>query len=136
MPAGSVPELADDSQQRTLICPETGRLLIRYRVGHGLKFHVDVSPESGGIWLDRGEWEALKSKGLHLELNVIFTAPYQRQLRTEEHEKVLGEMFRERIGTADFEKVAAFKKWLVEHPKKRAIRSYLLYDLPDDLDES
>ena len=136
LPAASTPELADDSRQRALICPESGRLLIRYRVGHGLKFHVDVSPDTGGIWLDRGEWDALKSKGLHLELNLVFTAPYQRQLRAEEHEKVLDGMFRERIGAADFEKVAAFRQWLAEHPKKRAIRSYLLYDLPDDLDES
>ncbi len=131
LPPGSVPELADDSHQRTLICPETGRLLIRYRVGHGLKFHVDVSPESGGIWLDRGEWQALKSRGLHLELNHIFTLEYQRHIRFEEHEQALDEMFRERIGAGDFEKVAAFKQWMAEHPKRRSIRSYLLYNFRD-----
>ncbi len=135
LPAACPPVQADDSRQRTLICPESGRLLIRYRVGHGLKFHVDVSPDTGGIWLDRGEWEALKSKGLHLELNLVFTAPYQRQIRAEEHEKVLDEMFRTRIGAADFEKVAAFRRWLADHPKKRSIRSYLLYNFKDDLDE-
>ena len=56
----------NDSRQRALICPESGRLLLRYRVGHGLQFHIDRSPATGGVWLDKGEWEALKSKGLHV----------------------------------------------------------------------
>jgi Zn-finger nucleic acid-binding protein len=131
LPAGYVPEIADDSRRPALICPESGRLLIRYRVGHGLKFHVDFSAETGGMWLDRGEWEALKSKGLHVELNLVFTASYQRQIRNEEHEKALEETFRERIGQEDFEKVAAFKQWLAAHSHQRSIRCYLLYNLRD-----
>jgi hypothetical protein len=58
--------LQDDSTRRALICPESGRLLLRYRVGHGFQFHIDRSPVTGGVWLDKGEWEALKSRGLHL----------------------------------------------------------------------
>jgi len=27
---------------------------------------------------------------------------------------------------------AEFKRWLVDHPRKRSIRSYLLYNLKDD----
>src|ERR1700722_5261248 len=69
VPDRNPPVVADDSTQPARLCPESGRVLIRYRVGHGLPFHVDRSPETGGIWLDRGEWEALKSKGLHTELN-------------------------------------------------------------------
>lgn len=122
----------DDTDQRTLICPESGHLLIRYRVGHGLKFHIDLSPETGSIWLDRGEWEALKSKGLHLELNYIFTASYQRRVRLEEHEEALDRSFRQRIGPEDFVKVAAFKRWLAGHPKRRHIRSYLFDRITDE----
>ena len=130
-PTGCVPVPTDDSKRRALICPESGRVLIRYRVGHGLKFHVNHSPETGGIWLERGEWEALKSKGLHVELNLIFTAPYQRQIRTEEHEEALDQTFRDRIGHADFGKIAAFKRWLADHPKRGHIRSYLFYNIKD-----
>jgi Zn-finger nucleic acid-binding protein len=132
LPETYVPALSDDSKQRALICPESGRLLIRYRVGHGLKFHVDLSTETGGIWLDKGEWEALKSKGLHVELNLIFTAPYQRQIRAEEHEEAMGQMFRSRIGQEDFAKAAEFKRWLAEHPKRSHICSYLLYNFRDE----
>ncbi len=39
-PEGSAAVLQDDSRQRALICPESGRLLLRYRVGHGLPFHI------------------------------------------------------------------------------------------------
>jgi Zn-finger nucleic acid-binding protein len=129
MPVGYMPELVDDSKRRALVCPESGRLLIRYKVGHGLKFHLDLSPVTGGVWLDKGEWEALKSKGLHGELNLIFTSSYQRQIRTAEYEQTLEATFRDRIGDEDFKKVTAFKNWLAQHPKRRDIGSYLLHHL-------
>src|SRR6266436_6124317 len=126
-PAGDgASAVQDDSRQRALICPESGRLLLRYRVGHGLQFHIDRSPATGGVWLDKGEWEALKSKGLQGALNLIFTAAYQRQIRTEEYDQTLTRTFRERIGEADFSKVAEFGAWLAVHPKRRDICCYLL----------
>ncbi len=126
-PAADVPPMvADDSAQRTLVCPESGRLLLRYRVGHGLPFHLDRSPVTGGVWLDQGEWEALKSRGLHVSLHLIFTAAYQRQIRTSEYARTLTDTFRDRIGTADFAKVAEFGAWLASHPKRRDICCFLL----------
>ena len=128
LPPGYQPQLADDSNRRALICPESGRLLIRYRVGHGLQFHIDLSPVTGGVWLDKGEWEALKSKGLHSQMNLIFTASYQRQLRTAVYSESLEQAFRARIGERDFEKVSQFKNWVAGHPKSRDICCYLLAD--------
>ena len=115
-PEGYAP-VADDSKQRALLCPESGRVLIRYRVGHGLHFHVDRSPETGGMWLDKGEWEALKSKGLHTQLNLVFTASYQRHVREEAYEESLERAFRERIGADDYEKIAGFRSWIATHPE-------------------
>lgn len=126
---GSTPVVQNESRQQALICPESGRLLIRYRVGHGLPFHIDRSPVTGGVWLDKGEWEALKSKGLHVILNLIFTTPYQHQIRTAEQAQQLTETFRERIGAEDFLKVAEFGTWLAHHPKRRDICCYLLDNL-------
>lgn len=120
------PEVEDDSKQRALICPESGRLLLRYRVGHGLKFHIDRSPVTGGVWLDKGEWEALKSKGLHVALNLIFTSAYQQQARSEDYAEKLTQTFRERFGAANFAKAEEFGTWLVANPKGRDICSYLL----------
>lgn len=123
-----VPVLGD-SKRRTLICPESGCLLLRYKVGHGLQFHIDRSPVTGGVWLDRGEWEALKGKGLHVDLNLIFTASYQRDVRSTEYAEALEGAFRKRIGEADFARAAAFKAWLNAHPKRRDILCYLQDEL-------
>jgi len=131
LPEGGAPVLQDDARQRALVCPESGRLLLRYRVGHGLQFHIDRSPATGGVWLDKGEWEALKSKGLHVALNLIFTAAYQRQIRSAEYVQTLTDAFRERIGAADFSKVAEFGAWLAHHPRRRDICCYLL----DNIDQ-
>src|SRR5260221_7730949 len=125
-PEDGAPVLQDDSRQRALICPESGRVLLRYRVGHGLQFHIDRSPATGGVWLDKGEWEALKRKGLHVSLNLIFTAAYQRQVRSAEYAHTLTETFRDRIGAVDFSKVAEFAAWLARHPKRRDICCFLL----------
>jgi len=129
LPVGYKPVIDDDSARRALICPESGRLLIRYRVGGGWSFHVDLSPVTGGVWLDRGEWEALKSKGLHSELNFIFTASYQRQVRNAEYEEALNQTFADRIGIEDFQKVVEIKRWLNAHPKRRDICCYLMHNL-------
>lgn len=120
------PVAVDDSARRALVCPESGRLLLRYRVGHGLPFHIERSPATGGVWLGKGEWEALKSKGLHTSLHLIFTAAYQRQVRSVEYDQSLKETFRERIGAGDFSRVAEFATWLANHPKRRDICCYLL----------
>jgi Zn-finger nucleic acid-binding protein len=122
---GCPPVPQEDSSRQALICPESGRLLLRYRVGHGLQFHLERSPATGGVWLDKGEWEALKSKGLHVALHLIFTSAYQRQIRSAEYVEKMTEAFRERIGAADYSKVAEFGAWLARHPKRRDICCYL-----------
>jgi Zn-finger nucleic acid-binding protein len=114
-----------DAQRPALICPESGCVLLRYKAGHGLPFHIDRSPVTGGVWLDKGEWEALKEKGLHVDLNLIFTAAYQRGLRSAEYAQTLEKAFQDRIGQVDFDRVAQFKDWLNHHPRRRDIWCYL-----------
>jgi len=79
-----------------LLCPETNTIMLRYRVGHGFKFTIDRS-QTGGIWLDAGEWEMLKARQFHDELHLVFTAPWQRKARevmvAEQVEKRMVERF-------------------------------------------
>ena len=119
-------ELVDDSKRPPLFCPESGAMLARYRVGHELSFQIDRSPVTGGVWLDRGEWEALKAKGLHDDLHLIFTAPYQKEIRSAALKERMVASFKERMGEADFEKVNEFKSWVASHTEGRAIRAFLL----------
>ena len=109
---------------RARICPETGRLLTRYRVGQGLSFTIDFSAATGGVWLDKHEWNALKSRNLHDDIHLIFTAAWQKQLRDEQRETELRQHFEERIGPA-FPRVAEFKTWLREQPNQRDILIFL-----------
>ena len=115
----------DDTDRPALICPESGALLTRYRVGHGLNFSVDRSPTTGGVWLDSGEWEALKARHLDTELHHIFTSAYQFRVRSEEFEDHLEDQFAERIGGEDFARVKGFREWMIEHPRARDVLCYL-----------
>lgn len=115
----------DDSSRPALFCPESGCLLQRFRVGHGLSFRIDRSSVTGGVWLDAGEWEALKSQNLHEEMHHIFTASYQKKLRAEELEQTVQQTFEAKLGQADYEKVIEFKKWMHEHPRSGEILSFL-----------
>ncbi len=126
LPPGDEPQAATDAGQRALICPESGCLLVRYRVGEGLDFQIDRSPKTGGVWLDAGEWDALRSKGLHKQLHLIFSAAYQKRIRTQLSVAQLEEQFRQKIGASDFERVEEFKSWLTSHPKRRDILACLL----------
>lgn len=130
LPEGYEPSFEHDSTA-PLFCPESGCLLHRYRVGQGLPFRIDRSPKTGGIWLDEGEWQALKSKGLHDQLHLIFTAPYQRHLRTTDLQRTFLTAVEERLGTEDFQKVTEFKSWMSHHPEASYILSFLQESVED-----
>ena len=125
LPEGYEPVVEHDTE-RAMLCPESGTLLQRYRVGHGLHFSINRSSVTGGVWLDAGEWDALKSKGLHEQLNLIFTAPYQRTIRSEELTHALRGAFEARMGAEDFARVEAFREWMLQHPEARYVLNYLI----------
>src|SRR3954447_21880627 len=69
---------------RAMLCPECGKLLSRYRVGHGLTFFIDHCAGCGGVWLDVNEWEALKRAQLDGRVHRIFSAAWQAQILRDE----------------------------------------------------
>jgi Zn-finger nucleic acid-binding protein len=115
---------SDDSARAALICPESGTLLLRYRVGNELGFFIDRSSATGGIWLDHGEWEALKRAGLHDHLHLVFTSVYQKSLRQQASQQALVNQMRRLLG-ADFERVAEFREWLGRHPARSRVMAWL-----------
>jgi len=126
LPSEATPVGEDDSARAALFCPESGCLLQRFKVGQGLPFRIDRSPVTGGIWLDQGEWEALKSRDLHAELHQVFTAGYQKKVRSAQLQQTVLQTFQGKIGDEDFVKVSEFKSWLTQHPRSRDIICYLL----------
>ncbi len=70
----------NDPHNRPLISPDSGRLMIKYRVGHALNFRIDHDSISGGFWLDKGEYDLLRQRNLHDELHLICSPEYQQHL--------------------------------------------------------
>lgn len=114
----------EEQPEAVRICPESGLPMQRYRVGHGFRFLVDRSP-TGGIWLDEGEWEALRARNFHDELHLIFTQPWQRKARHEEQERQLNELLKSRVGEDAFQRASAFRDWLKDHPDANALLGFV-----------
>ncbi len=106
-------------------CPEDGYFLIRHRVGHGLDFHVDRCGHCGGIWLDRGEWDALKRESLHNDLHLIFTSAWQAQVRWQLLREAQEQRLTARLGPADHEELNRITKWVMNHPQRHMILAHL-----------
>ena len=76
---------AATGDSRAKLCPECGRLLIRYKVGQELPFALDRCGGCGGVWFDADEWELLKARNLHHHMHCIFSY----QLRWNSHHFVI-----------------------------------------------
>lgn len=117
-----VPEMKDSTE--LLICPETGQLMQRFKVGRGFEFYVDRSP-TGSVWLDSGEWEALRGRQFHDELHLIFTAPWQDAVKTEELAASREAALRERLGDDLFSKIEEVGQLIAGHENEQLAMAYL-----------
>jgi Zn-finger nucleic acid-binding protein len=66
---------------KAALCPETGHILVRAKVQTPAPFYVERSAQSGGIWLDSGEWEVLESVGLSTHIDDLFSLDWQAAVR-------------------------------------------------------
>ncbi|MFH2045083.1 MAG: zf-TFIIB domain-containing protein [Pseudomonadota bacterium] len=117
--------LRSDDILKAKLCPECGRIMSKYKVGHGIPFKLDFCGSCNGFWLDNNEWKILKSKNLHDEINKIFTRSWQKNIREEENQEALKQVIQKRIGEEIFGKADEFKQWLDEQEEKDMIIAYL-----------
>jgi Zn-finger nucleic acid-binding protein len=106
-------------------CPDCAALLTRYRIGHGVPFSLDQCGRCNGIWLDGHEWEALRERGLHDDLNRVFGPGWQHEVRTEEERNRTDAQFSRQLGEADFERTRDFAAWMTAHAQRSEILAYL-----------
>lgn len=106
-------------------CPEDGGFLIRHRVGHGLDFHMDRCGRCGGVWLDADEWDALKSRGLHDSLHLVFTSAWQAEVKRQQQAETRQRQLERVLGAEDTKKVRAWRTWILSHPRRHTIQAYL-----------
>jgi Zn-finger nucleic acid-binding protein len=110
-------------------CPECKYVLTKYNVGKGIKFALNKCGHCGGTWLDKNEWEILKSRNLHDDIHLVFSDNWQLAVRAEEHKAAMAEIFAEHLGD-DLEEISRIKNWLDNHANSDALYAYLLYS-PD-----
>src|SRR4051812_5723131 len=89
-------------------CPDCGRFLTRFSVGHGIPFTLDQCGQCNGVWLDEREWETLVSRGLHDDLHEMFGPGWQHGVRTEEQRRLTDAQFTRQLGEPDFARVREF----------------------------
>jgi hypothetical protein len=124
VPANTDEEPASEDPETARMCPETGTLMMRCRVGHGFTFSVDRSI-TGGIWLDCGEWDALRERNFHDEIHLIFTAPWQKRVRDERAQAVYETRLESVIGADLFARLKSLKAELNDHPQCAMAIAYL-----------
>lgn len=115
-------ELEDSKKAK--ICPDCGRILIKFRVGHGINFRLDHCNSCNGVWFDKNEWKVLKSRNLHEEIHSIFTTEWQNQIQKEERAKHFEESYIQKLGQ-DYPKIKEFKEWLDDHRRRSSILAFL-----------
>lgn len=115
-------EVVETSEAK--ICPESGTIMLRYKVGKGFDFTIDRS-STGGVWFDAGEWEALRERNFHDEVHLIFTAPWQQSVRDEKSASVRQEILTERLGEELYNELVVLRDRLNKSEHKELALAFL-----------
>ncbi|MDO6705534.1 zf-TFIIB domain-containing protein [Photobacterium sp. 1_MG-2023] len=123
-------EQESQDTKKALLCPVTGTIMNKFRISAQNDHRVDYSAAVGGLWLDRGEWELLKSEGLAGTLNAVVTKHWQHQIREQSTQHNFRDIYQDKFGAENYAKVKAFREWLQSQPQKADLRAYLLAEDP------
>lgn len=118
-----------DSKQAKL-CPECGRILIKYKIDKDTDFFIDYCKSCGSVWFDKDEFEFIKNKGLHNKIHLFFTGNWQQNIKDSEKKDFLFKKYTEKLGESDHKKIQEIKSWIDNHEKKKDLIAYLLDDDP------
>lgn len=118
-------------ERKALLCADCGTILKRYKIWPNIEFFLDRCGNCNGIWLDKGEWEVIASKGdLIKNLNFFFTDEWQKKLKKEELKIRREKMYQERFGTDDYKKAKEIHQWIHSNPNKNQLLAYLMDSNP------
>ncbi|RXJ71529.1 hypothetical protein CS022_20810 [Veronia nyctiphanis] len=131
-------QFADDIQfdteisdtKKALLCPVSGSIMRKFKISAHNAHRVDYSNMVGGIWLDEGEWELLKSEGLAGSLNALVTSEWQKTIRSQSAKDHFSDIYSDRFGREAYEQAQSVRQWLQNHPQKADLRAYLMAEDP------
>ena len=121
---------AVEESDKAILCPMSGTIMRKLHISKDSQHKIDYSAAVGGVWLDKGEWELLKSAGLAGSLNGILTQQWQTRIQDEKAHQTFENLYLSKFGEQDYEKIKALREWLNGHPRKADLRSFLLAEDP------
>jgi Zn-finger nucleic acid-binding protein len=107
-------------------CPECRFRMVKYLAGRGLPFSVDHCHGCKGIWLDGNEWEALRKRNLHDDLNLMFTSFWQTEAQRIERKKKMEQIYVGRFGDDDYAEIKRIRFWLEGKTNREELLAYLI----------
>jgi len=107
-------------------CPECRFRMVKYFVGRGLPFTIDHCHGCKGIWLDGNEWEALRKRNLHDDLNLMFTSFWQTEAQRLARKQKMQQIYTTRFGEADYDEIKRIRYWLEGKTNREELMAYLM----------
>lgn len=126
----SVQELDATDTKSAMMCPVTGTFMRKFRISASTEHRIDYSSAVCGLWLDKGEWELLKSEGLAGYLNSVLTQNWQKNIRANNSKDNFADIYASKFGNDTYQKVKAFREWLTTQDNKADLRAYILAEDP------
>jgi len=114
-------------------CPECRFRMVKYLVGRGLNFTLDHCHGCKGIWLDRNEWQALKKRNLHNDLNLMFTSFWQTGAEREARKRRMEQRYITRFGADDYAEIQRIRWWLDTKTNREEMLAFLTDKDPFDV---
>jgi Zn-finger nucleic acid-binding protein len=119
-----------EETKKALLCPVSGTIMRKFKISNTTEHRLDYSVATGGVWLDKGEWELLKQEGLAGFLNSVLTAPWQKNIRLNNTIDNFSEIYKNKFGQDSYEKLKEFRKWLIKQDNKSDLKAYILAEDP------
>src|SRR5947208_16393652 len=113
-------------------CPECRFRMVKYLVGRGLPFTIDHCHGCKGIWLDGNEWEALRKRNLHDDLNLMFTSFWQTEAQRLDRKRKMEQIYIGRFGEEDYAEIKRIRYWLDAKTNREELIAYLIDKAPFD----
>lgn len=99
---------------KALLCPETGSIMTKFRISSDTDHRLDWSNSAGAIWLDNGEWNLLKEKGVADKLNQIFSHEWQEKIVEQTARNTREARLVEKLGEDNYSRLKLVRTWLHE----------------------
>jgi len=107
-------------------CPECRFRMVKYFVGRDLSFTLDHCHGCKGIWLDGNEWEALRKRNLHDDLNLMFNSFWQNEAQRQQRKKKMEQIYVSRFGEEDYSEIKRIRYWLETKTNREELIAYLV----------